>query len=219
MEGLTSNRDPGVEGIDLEKLSNTVRKNVIWIIAIFVASNLATYLYIRWTKDLYESYSELKLGIKQDAPELGIKNFSEDPNLNMISGEIEQIKSRLFFNRVIDSMQLWEGYYSSGKVLNDEMYKRSPFLVTYRRVDDARDHIADLKRYVRQLAPEFPDQIRQQTRGERRQACEPHRACGTVAERAGVVENLLHIAERLLQDRQQVAPDRRQRDATAIAVE
>jgi tyrosine-protein kinase Etk/Wzc len=133
VEGLKSNRDQGVEGIDLEKLSNTVRKNMIWIIAIFVASNLATYLYIRWTKDLYESYSELKLGIKQDAPELGIKNFSEDPNLNMISGEIEQIKSRLFFNRVIDSMQLWEGYYSSGKVLNDEMYKRSPFLVTYNR--------------------------------------------------------------------------------------
>jgi hypothetical protein len=133
VEGLTSNRDQGVEGIDLEKLSNIVRKNIIWIVAIFVASNLATYLYIRWTKDLYESYSELKLGIKQDAPELGIKNFSEDPNLNMISGEIEQIKSKLFFNRVIDSMQLWEGYYSRGKVLNDEMYKRSPFLVSYSR--------------------------------------------------------------------------------------
>jgi capsular exopolysaccharide synthesis family protein len=131
VEALKANRDQGVEGIDLEKLSNIVRKNVIWIIAIFVASNLATYLFIRWTKDLYESYSELKLGIKQDAPELGIKNFTEDPNLNMISGEIEQIKSKLFFNRVIDSMQLWVGYYSIGKVLNDEMYKRSPFHVAY----------------------------------------------------------------------------------------
>ncbi len=131
MEGPTSNVNQGVEGIDLEKLSNIVRKNMIWIIALFVASNLATYLFIRWTKDLYESYSELKLGIKQDAPELGIKNFVEDQNLNMISGEIEQIKSRLFFNRVIDSMQLWVGYYSIGKVLNDEMYKRSPFRVEY----------------------------------------------------------------------------------------
>ena len=123
----------GVEGIDTEKLSNIVRKNMIWIITIFVLSNLVAYLFIRYTKDLYESYSELKLGIKQDAPELGIKNFVEDPNLNMISGEIEQIKSKLFFNRVIDSMQLWVGYYSIGKVLNDEMYKRSPFHVAYSR--------------------------------------------------------------------------------------
>ena len=127
--------DQGVEGIDLEKLSNIVRKNMIWIIAIFVLSNLVAYLFIRYTKDLYESYSELKLGIKQDAPELGIKNYVEDPNLNLISGEIEQIKSRLFFNRVIDSMQLWVGYYSVGKVLNDEMYKRSPFHVEYTHVN------------------------------------------------------------------------------------
>ena len=125
----------GIEGIDLEKLSNIVRKNTVWILAIFVLSNLAAYLVIRYTKDLYESYSELKLGIKQDAPELGIKNFVEDPNLNMISGEIEQIKSRLFFNRVIDSMQLWVGYYSVGKVLNDEMYKRSPFHIEYNHVN------------------------------------------------------------------------------------
>src|SRR6266850_8388577 len=141
MEGPTSNVNQGVEGIDLEKLSNIVRKNMIWIIALFVASNLATYLFIRWTKDLYESYSELKLDIKQDATGLGIKNLVEDQNLNMISGEIEQIKSKLFFNRVIDSMQLWEGYYSMGKVLNDEMYKRSPFLVSYSRVQSGYQDI------------------------------------------------------------------------------
>jgi len=135
VEGIKSNMNQGVEGIDLEKLSNIVRKNLIWIILIFVLSNLVAYLLIRYTKDLYESYSELKLGIKQDAPELGIKNFVEDPNLNMISGEIEQIKSNLFFNRVIDSMQLWVGYYSIGKVLNDEMYKRSPFHVEYHHVN------------------------------------------------------------------------------------
>src|SRR5258706_10485474 len=141
----------GVEGIDLEKLSNIVRKNIIWIIAIFIACNLATYLFIRWTKDLYESYSELKLGIKQDAPELGIKNFAEDPNLNMISGEIEQIKSRLFFNRVIDSMQLWVGYYSVGKVLNDEMYKRSPFHIAY---DHVNPHYQDTRIYFNFVGPD-----------------------------------------------------------------
>jgi capsular exopolysaccharide synthesis family protein len=125
------NSSEGIEGIDTEKLGTIARKNILWILAIFLISNLTAYLVIRYTKDVYESYSELKLGIKQDAPELGIKTFVEDQNLNLVSGEIEQIKSKLFFNRVLDSMELWVGYYSIGKVLNDEMYRHSPFLVDY----------------------------------------------------------------------------------------
>src|SRR5882672_7172915 len=124
-----------VEGIDLEKLTSIVRKNWIWIAAIFMASNLVAYLSIRWTKDVFESYSELKLDMKQDATGLGMKTLVDDQNLNKVSGEIEQIKSAVFFNRVIDSMQLWVGYYSIGKVLTDEMYKRSPFAITVNKMD------------------------------------------------------------------------------------
>jgi tyrosine-protein kinase Etk/Wzc len=121
----------GSETIDTEKLGTIIRKKIFWIILLFVVCNLSAYLVIRWTKDLYESFSELKLDVKHDALELGMKNITEDPNLNLVSGEIEQIKSKLFFNRVIDSLNLTVGYYSSGKVLNDEMYKRSFFEVKY----------------------------------------------------------------------------------------
>ncbi len=119
------------EGIDIEKLSLVFRKNLLWIILIFLATNITAYLTIRWTKDLYESESELKLDTKQNASELGIKGIVEDQNLNIIAGEIEQIKSRLFYNRVIDSLDLQISYYSIGKVLKDEMYKRSPFQVKH----------------------------------------------------------------------------------------
>jgi len=119
------------EGIDIEKLSTVFRKNLLWIILIFLASNITAYLTIRWTKDLYESESELKLDTKQNASGLGIKGIVEDQNLNIISGEIEQIKSKLFYTRVIDSLDLQISYYSIGKVLKDEMYKRSPFKVKH----------------------------------------------------------------------------------------
>ncbi|MGE0771511.1 MAG: GumC family protein [Cyclobacteriaceae bacterium] len=122
------------EGIDFEKLRSVVRRNLPWIIAIFLVTNLAAYLTIRWTKDVYESESELKLEIKQDATELGIKNFVEDQNLNIISGEIEQIKSKVFLNRVVDSLDLAIGYYSIGKVLVDEKFRYAPFEVSYRTV-------------------------------------------------------------------------------------
>ncbi len=123
------NTNPTPEGIDIQKLGIIFRKNFVWILLIFLSTNVTAYLFIRWTKNLYESESELKLDIKQNAPELGIKNIVEDQNANIIAGEIEQIKSKLFFNRVIDSLDLSISYYSIGKVLNDEMYRRSPFEV------------------------------------------------------------------------------------------
>ena len=119
------------EGIDIEKLGIVIRKNLVWIIFIFLVANITAYLTIRWTKDLYESESELKLDTKQNATELGIKSIVEDQNLNAIAGEIEQIKSKLFFNHVIDSLNLRISYFSIGKVLTDEMYKRSPFEVKH----------------------------------------------------------------------------------------
>ncbi|MBX2895679.1 MAG: polysaccharide biosynthesis tyrosine autokinase [Cyclobacteriaceae bacterium] len=118
-----------VQSIDTEKLAAVFRKNLIWVILIFVAANLAAYLTIRYTKDLFESESEMKLDIKRDASELGIKTYIEDQNMNVVSGEIEQIKSKLFFNKVLDSLDLSVSYYSLGKVLTDEMYKRSSFEV------------------------------------------------------------------------------------------
>ncbi|MBP9926919.1 MAG: polysaccharide biosynthesis tyrosine autokinase [Cyclobacteriaceae bacterium] len=117
------------ESIDVEKLSAVFRKNLLWFIIIFFATNLSAYLFIRYTKDLFESESELKLDIKRDATELGIKPMIEDQNLNIVSGEIEQIKSKLFFSKLIDSLDLSVSYYSAGKVLKDEMYKRSTFRV------------------------------------------------------------------------------------------
>ncbi len=118
------------EGIDFDKLKVVVRKNWIWILGIFLITNLIAYLVIRWTKDVYESVSEMKLDVKQDATELGIKTLVEDQNLNIISGEIEQIKSKIFLSNVIDSLDIEVSYYSIGKVLVDEKYKYSPLKVT-----------------------------------------------------------------------------------------
>jgi len=117
------------ESIDLEKLRAVFRNTRWWIVLIFLACNLAAYLTTRWTKDIFESESELKLDIKRDATDLGIKNVVQDADQDIVSGEIEQIKSKVFFNKVIDSLDLHVSYFSEGKILYDEMYKRSPFTV------------------------------------------------------------------------------------------
>ncbi len=114
------------EGIDVDKLKVVVSRNIPWIIGLFLVVNFTAYLTLRWTKDVYESESEMKLDVKQDATELGIKAVVEDQNLNIISGEIEQIKSKVFLNEVINALDIEISYYSIGKVLVDEKYKYGP---------------------------------------------------------------------------------------------
>jgi len=131
MEKSTTNSSPSIDGIDLEKLRVIFRKNLLSAILILVVAVSISYLYLRYTKSIYQSESELKLDVKEEASVLRINSYAEDENLNLIAGEIEQIKSRFFLSRVIDSLALKVSYYTKGKVLNDEMYKRSPFIVEF----------------------------------------------------------------------------------------
>lgn len=125
------NQPNAIEGIDFNKLKIAFRNHWMWIVIIFFVVNFAAYLLIRYTKNLYESSSELKLDVKQEATEFGIKSAIEDQNLNLISGEIEIIQSRLFLSRILDSAKLDVSYYSIGRVLNEELYQSLPFVVRY----------------------------------------------------------------------------------------
>jgi tyrosine-protein kinase Etk/Wzc len=120
-----------VEGIDFNKLRIVGRANWIWFVGIFVAVNFIAYVVVRYTKNLYEATSVIKLDVKKEATEFGIKNPMENQSLNLISGEIELIQSRLFLSRVVDSSNLNVSYHSIGRVLNDELYQSHPFNVRY----------------------------------------------------------------------------------------
>src|SRR5688572_1999655 len=117
--------------IDFNKFRIIILNNLVWIILILVLTNAASLLYVRYTKDLYESVSEIKLDVKENASELGIREFTQNKNIDLISGEIETIQSKLFLNNVIDSLDLNVRYFSIGQLLNYELYKSSPFTVEF----------------------------------------------------------------------------------------
>ena len=120
-----------IERIDFNKLNIVVRNNWYWIALIFLSVNAAAALYIRYTKNTYESESSLKLDIKKDASDLGIKNMVEDQNLNLLSGEIEIIQSKLFLSRVLDEVNFEASFFSVGHVLNDELYRNAPANIVF----------------------------------------------------------------------------------------
>jgi tyrosine-protein kinase Etk/Wzc len=125
-----------VDQVDFNKLWITIKTSIFWILAIFIAINAGAYLFIRYTKNLYESESELKLDIKSEASDLGIGQMFEDKSLNVVSGEIEIIQSKLFLSRVLDHSNFDISFYSVGRVLNDELFLQAPAIIAQHN----RDH-------------------------------------------------------------------------------
>lgn len=123
------------ESIDWHKFKSVLRRNIIWVFLILIASNLIAYLYIRYTKPLFESYSDLKLEVKTEATSLGLTRLPENSNINNMSGEIELINSRLFFNKVIEVVDIDVQYFTRGDILDDEKYIHTPFKVDYQLKD------------------------------------------------------------------------------------
>jgi tyrosine-protein kinase Etk/Wzc len=125
------NIPPSPDNIDFNKLRGIILNNWIWILLILVTVNATAYLFVRYTKNVYESDSELKLDIKSNASELGIKNIMEDQNANIVSGEIEMIQSKLFLNRVLDFSNFEISFFSVGRVLNEELFHKAPAIITF----------------------------------------------------------------------------------------
>lgn len=125
----------GAESIDFTKLWMTVRNNWIWLLLIFLIVNGGAMVYLRYTKSVYESASLLKLEVKDEASELGIKGIVEDQNINLLSGEIELIQSNLFLSQVLLSAPIDVSYFATGRVLNEELFRNAPFYIRYKLHD------------------------------------------------------------------------------------
>jgi len=117
------------DAIDFVKLKAIFFKNIFWVLLLFCTTNLIAYFYIRYTKDVFEAWSEIKLEIRSEANDFGITKMMENQNSNILSGEIELIQSNLFIERVIDSLHINVTYYSIGEINDYELYGNSPFEV------------------------------------------------------------------------------------------
>lgn len=114
---------------DQDRFIVVLKKSFPWILILLLATFIISYLSIRYTKPLYESSSILKLNIKRDASILGLEEYDEEQVFNSLSSEIELLKSRLFFNKIIDALNLDVSIYTIGKILLDERYNNPPFTV------------------------------------------------------------------------------------------
>lgn len=122
--------------IDLDKIYHVIKRSIPWIILLLLITNSVAYLYFRYTQQIFQSESILKLDIKNEAGLLGLQD-PITPDIKGISGEMELLKSRLFFGKVADAIGMDISYYHPGRShifsqIVDERYNNSPFVVSYK---------------------------------------------------------------------------------------
>ena len=130
---VLDDEDSGFGKIDFDKLIPILNKSLGWIIIFILFSGTAGFLYLRWTKPIYESNSVIKLDVHQRASGI-LARMEASSELDMgknLNGELELIRSPITYNKLIDRLPLDVTYNQSGKFLYSELYKSSPFKVEY----------------------------------------------------------------------------------------
>ncbi|OJJ20929.1 hypothetical protein BKI52_10135 [marine bacterium AO1-C] len=127
----SSENDDFFSSIDLEKIWEILKKSILWMLLLPLLTLSVAHIWLRYTKPIYESSSNLKLAIKDEGVQmLGIKQLITNNNSNgNLIGEIEFIRSQIIFNAVINTMDLWVSYYEQGNILEAEYYTNAPFKV------------------------------------------------------------------------------------------
>ena len=120
------------ESFDLERFWYVLKRSKYWIAGFFILFVSSAYLYVRYTKPLYKSDSVIKLEFQSEANVLGLANNLGVQDQNEISGEIELLKSRLFFSKVVEAANLDVSYHLYGRYLTEERYTNSPFVVSFK---------------------------------------------------------------------------------------
>lgn len=116
--------------LDFIKLLIVAKQNLLYILIFFVSAFALAYTYNRYSHAIYESSSVIKLDQpKQEGFKLGIGSSSVDNNL--LPGEIELIQSKLIHERALSILKFDITYYKKGNINSEELYKSSPFNVTY----------------------------------------------------------------------------------------
>jgi len=130
--------DDSGAGLDIDTLLLVARRSLLWILLLIVLGIAGSWLYLRYTKPIYQSSSILKIDEKTEAGALGLGGGIGGeirPTGNKLLGEIEFIKSNIIYEHLKDSLALDVNYYVEGTVLENELYGLSPFSVTYKIKD------------------------------------------------------------------------------------
>lgn len=126
---IEENQSP-LDSIDFEKIAYVLRKNWYWLFVIPAVFLSVAYLYLRYTKPLFQSTSMLKMEIKNESEGIGLRLDMGNSGLDNIAGELEVIRSPIIYEEVARKLNLHISYFAEGRILDNEMYNFAPILLS-----------------------------------------------------------------------------------------
>jgi hypothetical protein len=110
----------------------TIKRNWIWMILLFLIPLCVAFLYLRYTPRIYETSATVMIKSENPARALNLEDIALDNQSQELFSEIEMMKSNVIIKRVIGELPLKVTYLKLGEMLNNELYKSSPFRVEYK---------------------------------------------------------------------------------------
>ncbi len=113
---------------DIPLFFKIIRNSIVGILVIFIITSIISFLYLRYTRPMYEATSILQLSSSNTAEKV-LKTSSDMVDETDLPGTVELLKSNMFLQQVFMNLPLRESYYLRGRILNLELYKNTPFVV------------------------------------------------------------------------------------------
>ncbi len=122
-----ANAETGIE-FEWAKFLYLFRKYRLIVYALLVLGILASFLFLRYSKPVYESSLVLQIQSKNTAQKvLKVEDIYDEQN--DLAAAIELIKSKFLLKRALETLPLQIGYFNEGNLLDFELYRSNPFTV------------------------------------------------------------------------------------------
>ncbi|MDW8288218.1 MAG: Wzz/FepE/Etk N-terminal domain-containing protein, partial [Flammeovirgaceae bacterium] len=127
--------DKGSE-INIDKILFIIKKRLIYLLTILIVGVTGSFLYLRYTKPIYEATAQIKLDYKTSSKIINIDlPFTGEGGADYLAGEIQIIKSNPIYQAVLDSLELRISYFAEGDIIDSELYQAAPFRVVLMNED------------------------------------------------------------------------------------
>lgn len=112
---------------DFEVLKLVIKRNWYWCVLIFALLSVTAFLYLRYTKPVYESRMLIQINSENQGADL--LDFKDMRQESSISKEIELLRSQMLFKKAISDLPLQVSHYAKGEFLTEKRYKQGSFEV------------------------------------------------------------------------------------------
>src|ERR1700757_516544 len=104
------------------------KQSLIWIFLLLGISLSLAFIYLSYTQPIFKSKTIIKINTNNKANKvLNINQMYEEQD--PLAGSIEILKSKVFLNRIVNTLDLYVSYFNEGTFKSSELYTSTPFIV------------------------------------------------------------------------------------------